>query len=253
MSAFWIRIDRDVISVSGPDARTYLQSQLSQDLSAMSIGDTLASFILQPTGKVEALVRVHFNAEDLFTLDADHGWGDAVMARLQRFKIRVKADMILETRSCIAYRNLAGEKIEYSLPAWRGDGSACDVIEATAEPVDDIRRGTQAEYEEERVKIGWPLMGHDLTTNMIPGETGIIDYAVSFTKGCYPGQELVERMDSRGSTAPKMLRVIHATSDARVGSDVILDDVIVGTYTSVAGKFAIALIKRGTDISKLER
>ncbi|MEO8363371.1 MAG: hypothetical protein ABI570_03180 [Ilumatobacteraceae bacterium] len=253
MSAFWIRIDRDVISVSGSDARTYLQSQLSQDLSAMLLGNSLASFILQPTGKIEALVRVHFEGDDFFTLDVDHGWGDAVMARLQRFKIRVKADMTLETRSCIAYRNLAGEKIEHALPAWKGDGSACDVIEATVEPVTGIRQGTRAEYDEERVKIGWPVMGQDLRTDMIPGETGIIDYAVSFTKGCYPGQELVERMDSRGSIAPKMLRVIHATNDARVGGDVIVDDVIVGTYTSVAEKFAIALIKRGTDISKLER
>lgn len=251
MLAFWIRIDRDVISVSGPDARSFLQSQLSQDIAAMSIGDALASFLLQPTGKVEALVRIVCMSDQSFTLDVDHGWGDAVMVRLQRFKIRVKADMIMETRSCLAYRGCAGERIEFALPAWRSDGSAFDVIETVAAPAHGIREGSQAEYEESRVRAGWPLMGCDLTTDMIPGETGITEYAVSFTKGCYPGQELVERMDSRGSTAPRMLRVINATPGASAGDDIILDGVVVGTYTSVAGEVGFALIKRGVDITRL--
>jgi hypothetical protein len=253
MTAFWIRIDRDVISVGGPDARSYLQSQLSQDISAMSIGDALASFVLQPTGKVEALVRVACVSNELFTLDVDHGWGDAVMVRLQRFKIRVKADLNIETRSFLAYRNCDGEKFEGALPAWRNDGSAFDVMETTATPSVGIRQGSKAEFDEARVRSGWPLMGQDLTTDMIPGETGIIDCAVSFTKGCYPGQELVERMDSRGSTAPRMLRVIHATRDSSAGDDVILDNLIVGKYTSVTDSFALALIKRGVDIGKLEK
>lgn len=251
MTAFWIRIDRDVISVSGPDAKSFLQSQLSQDISAMSIGDALASFVLQPTGKVEALVRVICESSESFTLDVDLGWGDAVMVRLQRFKIRVKVDLNIEARSFIAYRNCAGEEIERAIPAWRADGSAIDVIEPTAIPIGGIRQGSQAEFEDARVRAGWPRMGQDLTTDMIPGETGIIERAVSFTKGCYPGQELVERMDSRGSTAPRMLRVIHATRDVSVGDDVILDGVIVGKYTSVADSFALALIKRGVDIARL--
>lgn len=251
MSAFWIRIDRDVISVSGPDARSFLQSQLSQDISTMSVGDALASFVLQPTGKVEALVRVIYMSNELFALDVDPGWGDAVMVRLQRFKIRVKVDLNVESRSFIAYRNCAGEEIEKAIPAWRADGSAFDVIETSTMPSGGIRQGSHAEFEAARIRAGWPQMGQDLTTDMIPGETGIIECAVSFTKGCYPGQELVERMDSRGSTAPRMLRVIHATPDVSVGDDVILDGAIVGKYTSVSDSFALALIKRGVDIARL--
>ena len=251
MTAFWIQIDRDVVSVSGPDAKSFLQSQLSQDISAMSIGDALASLVLQPTGKVESLVRVIYVSNDLFTLDVDLGWGDAVMVRLQRFKIRVKVDLHVESRSFIAFRNCAGEVIDGAIPAWRADGSAFDVIETTTKPSNGIRQGLLAEFEESRVRAGWPRMGQDLTTDMIPGETGIIECAVSFTKGCYPGQELVERMDSRGSTAPRMLHVIHATPDVSVGDDVILDGAIVGKYTSVADSSALALIKRGVDIARL--
>lgn len=251
MSVFWIRIDRDVISVNGPDARSFLQSQLSQDVAGMSTGEALASFLLQPAGKVDALVRVACASDQSFTLDVDQGWGNAVMVRLQRFKIRVKVEMAVQTRSCLAYRGCAGERIEHALPAWRSDGSAFDVIEVAAVPVYGIRQGSQAEYDALRVCAGWPLMGRDLTTDMIPGETGIIEWAVSFTKGCYPGQELVERMDSRGSTAPRVLHVINATPGASAGDDIILDGVIVGTYTSVAGEVGLALIKRGVDITRL--
>lgn len=251
MSVFWICIDRDIVTVSGPDARSFLHSQLSQDIAGMSMGNARASFLLQPTGKIEALVRVVCVSDELFTLDVDHGWGDTVTARLQRFKIRVKADMTVEARSCLAYRHCAGEQIEQAIPAWRNDGTAFDVIESSAQPVPGIRQGSSAEFDESRVRAGWPLMGQDLMPDMIPGETGIIECAVSFTKGCYPGQELVERMDSRGSTAPRMLRVINATPNTSVGDDVIIDGAIVGTYTSVAGTIALALIKRGTDITRL--
>lgn len=252
MSAFWIRIDRDVITVTGSDARSFLHSQLSQDVAGMSIGDARASFVLQPTGKVEALVRITCVGDELFTLDVDHGWGNAVVTRLQRFKIRVKADMDLETRSCLAYRGCDGEQIENAVPAWRNDGSAFDVMERTATPASDIRQGTPEEYDELRVRAGWPLMGRDLTTDMIPGETGIIDLAVSFTKGCYPGQELVERMDSRGSQPPRSLHVINATPSAAAGDDIIIDGAVAGTYTSIAGAVGLALIKRGADITRLK-
>lgn len=89
-------------------------------------------------------------------------------------------------------------------------------------------------------------MGVDISTDMIPAETGIVECAVSFSKGCYPGQELVERMDSRGSTAPKMLMRIDCPIDAVAGANVVVNGVTVGTYTTVAGIQAIALIKRGS-------
>jgi folate-binding protein YgfZ len=92
-------------------------------------------------------------------------------------------------------------------------------------------------------------MGVDITTEMIPAETGVVDVAVSFTKGCYPGQELVERMDSRGSMAPRRLCRVTCASGAKVGDKVVVDSEIVGVYTTVAGVNALALIKRGVEIS----
>jgi folate-binding Fe-S cluster repair protein YgfZ len=80
----------------------------------------------------------------------------------------------------------------------------------------------------------------------------LTDVAVSFTKGCYPGQELVERMDSRGTAAPRSLRVIRATAEATAGSSVELDGNEIGRYTTVASEIALALIKRSADSSSIE-
>ena len=61
-------------------------------------------------------------------------------------------------------------------------------------------------YQAVRIEAGVPAMGAELTDRTIPAETGIIDRTVSFTKGCYTGQELVARIDSRGGHVPRHLR-----------------------------------------------
>ena len=84
----------------------------------------------------------------------------------------------------------------------------------------------------------------------IPAETGVTAVAVSFTKGCYPGQELVERMDSRGATPPRHLRVFDVDPGVAVG-DPILDasGAEVGTYTSVAAGKALGYVRRGAALT----
>ena len=90
---FWCEYPRDVVQVVGPDAASYLQSQLSQDLRSLQVGESAWSFVLQPTGRVEVLLRVWRTADETFVLDTDAGFGAAMVARLHRFKIRVKADI----------------------------------------------------------------------------------------------------------------------------------------------------------------
>ena len=88
----------------------------------------------------------------------------------------------------------------------------------------------------------------------MPAETGLADVAVSFTKGCYPGQELVERMDSRGSTAPHLLmrlpRAVNTlanpltTFSAVAGEQYVASGTELGVCTSVAGDFALVQVRR---------
>src|SRR5919109_2413667 len=89
--AVWL--PRDILRVAGPDALSFLQGQLSQDVVAVEIGASAWSFLLQPQGKVDALVRLTRTADDEVVVDVDGGHGDAVVARLNRFKLRVKADI----------------------------------------------------------------------------------------------------------------------------------------------------------------
>ena len=255
---FWKSIERDVITVTGSDAKTYLHSQLSQDIASMQPGDVRVSLLLQPTGKVDSLLRVTCAAADRFVLDCDPGFGESTVARLSRFKIRVNAEIELQRQTWRAVRstesalttNIAQSlDISGAIPAWRCDGTAFDFFSPTMVLPATLREGTEAELLESRVQALWPEMGVDITAEMIPAETSVVEVAVSFTKGCYPGQELVERMDSRGSMAPRRLCRVNCASGTLAQDEVLVNGEVVGKYTTVSGMIALALIKRGVEIS----
>jgi folate-binding protein YgfZ len=91
-------------------------------------------------------------------------------------------------------------------------------------------------YEAVRIEAGVPVMGREVTDRTIPAELGILERAVSFTKGCFTGQELVARMDARGGQAPRQLRgvVVGTNLIPPVGARLLLDGREVGTLTSVS-------------------
>ena len=210
---------RDVLLVSGPDAESFLQGQLSQDITALAPTQSAWSFVLQPQGKVDALVRVTRTKDDGWLLDVDGGYGEAVAARLNRFKLRVK--------------------VEIEPVSW--DEVADRIGPALAVPAG-------ADEERFRIEMGWPRMGAELTDKTIPAETGIVDRTVSFTKGCFTGQELVARIDSRGGNVPRHLRGIRLESaGAPVGADLVVDGKLVGALTSVAEDVALAYVGRDVE------
>jgi len=203
------------VTVQGPDAASYLQSQIAQDISDLAVGDERWTLVLDPTGKIDSLARVCRTADDVFEFDTDAGYGDGLAARLSRFKIRVQAE-----------------------------------IETTAAE----RAAPDADHEAARVAAGWPRMGFEIIPGAtIPATTGVESVAVSFTKGCYPGQELVERMNSRGADAPRSLRIVDTKEGASIG-DALFDDGghEIGSITSTApdGRLALAFVKRGHEVGR---
>lgn len=202
---------RDVVVVEGPDALTYLHSQVSQDLRPLQVGEQVWTFVLEPTGKVAGFARVSRVDGERFELDTDAGAGESLLARINRFKIRVQADTSLR-------------------PAAPG-GPARD--------------------DGARVAFGWPAIGSEIVPGeTIPAATGLTGVAVSFTKGCYPGQELVERMDSRAAEAPRSLRRLTVGDAAAPGDPVLDGDEVVGELTSVAGNMALGYVKRTSDVGE---
>lgn len=217
----------DVIVAHGPDTVTFLQGQLSQDLAAMVPGEVRWSLHLQPQGKVIAVVRLSRLAGDGVLIDTDRGAGADVHAALSRFKIRTKSELVLleavpgravrgpgdafdaaaasDERSRLeAATALAGTVIRLPLAPWQGPGH--DVlaigpagVEAPGElPSDGAATVDAQTFEAFRVWLGVPQHGTEIVDGPIPVETGIIPATVAFGKGCYVGQELVERLDSRG-------------------------------------------------------
>jgi folate-binding protein YgfZ len=242
---FWIRSARDVVSVTGPDAASYLQSQVSNDLRPMAVGDSQWSFVLQPTGKVDVLLRVWRTGDEQFVLDTDAGAGEVMIARLNRFKIRVKAEIEALQWECVAVRGdgaaTAAERAQ-GVVAW-ADGF--DLLGADVTPPADASVGTADQFLQARIDAAWPAMFSEIMPGeTIPAETNIAAVAVSFTKGCYPGQELVERMDSRGSSAPRLLQRVTVPAGTTAGQPYLIDGVPSGVVTSVLGTSALAMVKR---------
>jgi tRNA-modifying protein YgfZ len=257
-AAFWCEWPRDFVDVAGPDAEVYLQSQLSQDIGSLPVGGATWSFLLQPNGKVDALVRVT-RLEDLrFVLDVDGGFGAAVLVRLERFRIRVKVEMEPLAWRCLAVR---GPGVREQLAAagspaggwwvtsWWADPAALDAIGPAPIPPAELAEGDLARLEAVRIESGWPAVGVELTERTIPGELGpLLELAVSFTKGCYPGQELVERMHSRGAVAPRQLRRIRSDGPAlATGAPIVVGAEEVGAITSSVGVDALALVARAVE------
>ena len=258
-----VRLPRDFVRVSGPDALDFLDGQLSQDVKALATGASALSLLLQPQGKVVALVRVTRSADDELLLDTDAGWGDAVVERLTRFKLRVKCDIEPTDGHCIALRGpgLAGRwHVEVGTYAaqldWPGL-TAIDLVGPDPSLPDFAPECGLEAYEAVRVEAGVPVTGRELDERTIPHEAGpwLIEQTVNFTKGCYTGQELVARIDSRGGNVPRRLRglIVGGGVTPPAGAVVHFDGKDSGTVTSAArspalGPVALAYVKRDVPV-----
>jgi folate-binding protein YgfZ len=254
---FWADWPRDFVVARGPDALAYLDSQLSQDLKPLTVGGSVWSLLLQPAGRVDALLRVTRMADDEFVLDVDGGYGAAMLVRLDRFRIRVKVELELLPWRCVAVRGpdavtaaaAAAPAGTSAVRSWWDGSEAVDLLGPDPQPPEGVAVADRSRLDQARIRAGWPAMGAELTDRTIPAETGpLLDVAVSFTKGCYPGQELVERMDSRGAVAPRLLRRVHTSSgDLAADAAVIVDGAEVGVITSAAAADGLALVGRAIE------
>lgn len=238
---FRVAVPRDFVEVSGTDAATFLQGQLSQDIDVVRARGSAWSFVLQPQGKVDAWLRISVAGPEAFVLDVDEGFGEAVIARLNRFRLRVAVDISPLDWHCVAVRGTGASAVAGLDAEWPGI-EGVDVVGTTID-VDAGHPGSIEDYERARILAGVPAMGREITTATIPAETGVLDRSASFTKGCYTGQELVARIDSRGGNVPRHVRVLRLDSPVHVGARVEHDGHDVGEVTSAVagGRRSVAL------------
>jgi folate-binding protein YgfZ len=225
--------DRDVLAVTGPDAASYLQGQVSADLTALTVGQSTLALLLAPNGKMEALLRLWRTGATEFLIDTDAGHGAAVAERLKRFLLRTDASVEALDWQCLALRSEAPaphvhdpDEVDSRISAmselagdtgaelvglcmWPGvDG--LDLLGPQVRLPDSVPAVGAEVLEALRIRAGWPQQGSEITESTIPAEIGswLITAAVSFTKGCYVGQELTARVDSRGGNVPRNLTTL---------------------------------------------
>ena len=236
-----LKLQRDVIRVAGPDAGKYLQGQLTQDVLAMAEGESAWSFLLNPDGKVNAWLRITHIGEHKYLLDMDSDSGEVVLARLLRFKLRTDCELNLEKWEGITIigkdaSSFAGKPSSEQIAAqtlWP-QISSVDIIGGDTKALFERFPESKQSYDFLRIVNCIPKMGAELHEKVIPAETGLVEKSVSFSKGCYTGQELVARIDSRGNKVPKNLMLVTCQEGMAIGDEVEVDGFSVGQLTSVA-------------------
>ncbi len=202
---------RDIVRVTGPDTWTFLQSLVSQDVADMVDGDRRPTLLLTPQGKVD-VAGVIARVGDDAVIDTDPGWGQRLITSLTRFKIRTKVEFAFDAAAQVNADAFAAE-------------------------------------EAARISAGVPRMGADLDDSVIPQEAFLELDAVSFTKGCFIGQELVCRIDSRGHVNRFLRHVLPADTGVTlpVGAEIITGEKVVGSITSSAPGIAMGFVRREID------
>jgi len=260
------RVARDLVVVSGPDATSFLQSLLSQDLDPVAVGDVTHALLLEPKGKLVVDLRAAHVADDEWWCVCESGFGELLAAGLKRFRIRVKVEIEDRTAEVASIALRGPDAVDLAAKA---AGSAAGLVPVRVDWTDDpgvellgpadavaVVAGelaaagaveiTEPEYELRRVEAGAPRQGYDIDESTIAQEAFLERDAVSFTKGCFLGQELVCRIDSRGHVN-RLLRRLRADAPIERGAVVVADDKEVGTVTTAAGSVALATIRRAVE------
>jgi folate-binding protein YgfZ len=230
-------ISHELLWVRGPDAVGFLDGLLSQNVAAMAPGTVGRSLLLAPNGKLRALLWLLRDTEDVGVV-ADVGSGGRVVSDLNRFKLRV--DVELETDP-IPLHSVVGPAAAAIAAGWSvADGVVTARADLTVprylatEVADGIAELSVELSDALRIESGEPRMGVDVDESTIPQESGLVDAAVDFDKGCYLGQELVARIHSRGHVNSRLAAVVVGDAPIAAGAGVVAAGKDVGVLTSVA-------------------
>jgi folate-binding protein YgfZ len=226
---------RAFVGVVGPDAEDYLQRMVSNDIAALAPGESCEALLLTPKARVIAPMRVLRRGVDDFLLLTEPELGEPLRNELLRMRFAAKAEIELEEHS--SYLLLGGNGAgvpndDYGVPA---------VEMLDQDPPEGLPSLSEEDLERLRVEAGTPRFGKEIDDRVLPAEAGLVDRAVSLTKGCFPGQEPIARLHYRGH-ANRELRVLEVDG-ARVGAEIVRDGKVVGRVTSVAPGRALAYVR----------
>jgi tRNA-modifying protein YgfZ len=210
--------DRAYLRVAGPDACDYLQRMVSNDVEALQPGESCQALLLTAKARLIAPLVVWRRGDDDFLLLTEPELGEPVRALLTRMRLRAKCDVEAETHTSALV--FGGEGIATDFPG------AAEVLDAELEPTLPAE-----ELERRRIEARVPRWGRELDDRVLPAEAGLDATHISFSKGCYPGQEPVARLHYRGHPN-RGLRVLELPDVPAYDAELMHDGKVVGRVTS---------------------
>ena len=239
------RRPRGFVGVRGPDAEAYLQRMVSNDV-ALDPGASCEALLLTAKARVIAPLVVLRRGQEDFLLATEPQLRDRVLAELRRFRFAAKCELEPEEHDSFLLlaaepptESLAYANAELGVPAW-------EVLDAA--PPAGLPELADEELERLRILTRSPRFGAELDARVLPAAAGLEERMISFTKGCYPGQEPIARLHHRGH-ANRGLRVLVLAEAVEPDAELEHDGKSVGRVTSVApdgegGFVALAYVRR---------
>jgi tRNA-modifying protein YgfZ len=208
---------RAFVRVAGADARDYLQRMVSNDVDALDVGDSCPALLLTAKARLIAPLVVWRRGEDDFLLLTEPELGDAVRTHLTRMRLRAQCEIEPEEHESVLLFS-PHEALRASRRPLQGGGKgiatdfpgAVEVLDAPLAPT-----LSEDELELRRIEAGVPRWGRELDERVLPAEAGLDATHVSFSKGCYPGQEPIARLHYRGHVN-RSLQVVELDDGADV-------------------------------------
>jgi folate-binding protein YgfZ len=233
------KLDRGYVEVSGPDAEDLLERMLSNEIATLEVGrEARPALLLTPKGRIIAPLRVVREKPDAFLLLTDAAeLAGPVAETLTRARFASKCEIKVLPWDGFVHLGAgpgpgAVQNHDFGVEAWE-TWSPRGVLHA---PLPDA-----AELEPLRIQAGTPAWGKELDESVLPAEAGLDATHVSFTKGCYPGQEPLARLHHRGHVN-RALRVLEVEA-AEPGAEIVWNEKVVGRVTSAVPGRALGYVR----------
>lgn len=236
--------DRALVSVSGPDAEHFLQNILTTDLDALGRGEAKPGALLTPQGKILFDFLISRADENIFRLECRAETIDDFMRRLTLYKLRAKVEIAKADRSVVTVvweSHSTASQFE-SAPfadarfvdaiVTRFYGGAADSGDLAAWQAFRIANGIAESGSDYQLGDAFP---HDVLLDEVGG--------VGFKKGCYVGQEVVSRMQHRGTARRRVLIVSAERPLPTSRAELAVAGRPVGTLGSTAGTTGLAIAR----------
>lgn len=248
-----------LFEIKGRDARDFLNRLSTVDVRNLAVGECLPGFFLNPQGKVRAAFRIAAIASDHFLIEVEGGkdsqWKTSFLSYLDQFTFTEKYELTEKTGLKCAW--VFGIEVQSALTALRGApktfGTEWTSVWGEPTEIDAFLRTqsiptmSEAEFEKMRILSLAPRIDVELLFDSNPLELGL-RAGISDNKGCYPGQEVIEKIISLGSPAKRLAKLVGAGNPPKPGDKVFLSEGEVGQVTSATttenGFAALALLRK---------